>query len=376
MDVNKINDTLTSLENSVNELAGQKSIIESVKDLPAMVKGMQDEIAKFATLQMLTPQNTEKALMEKKIDFYKSVLSGDRTKAAAYSSTISTGEGQIGYFIPQEWSTYIIDLANSYGEIASRARIEPMSNHIKYVNRYKEGVTAGMIAAGSAITQTAGSATQYTLTAEKIAALIQINNETLADVTPGAIAAIEKDAARGIAKRMDYAVTEGTGASDYNNVGITGILASTATNVVTMAASGVSTMDADDLATMIDALIYKPEAPVFCFNHTLRPYIQALKDTAGNYVFTPAGPGGVGTIWGFPVIWTWGIMPEATSVGSGTKFGFFGDINPGVTIGDRMSVEVMVNPYRLANQYQTEMTFIRRADAFVVGELFSVLKTA
>lgn len=382
--VKGISGGLSSLEKRVETLEKKPASDETVKALQSKLDSME---ASQKSVAIVTPEMMSRNKENEKVKFYRDLFGAlirkDYSKLETmqkasdtyhFNETIAGGSGNLGYFIPQEWSENIVDFTVNYqnrNSVLPFVTMLPMNRHILNVQEYLDGITAGMISAGTAITDSTSSGSQSVLTAEKIACLVNYDNETLADINPAILRTIENAAANAFAYRMNYVTLTGSGAEDYNNCGITGILNATGTNVVTMAASGYATVSVKDLADMIDGITVDIDQGVFVFPKALRAVIRTLKDEQG-YIWKPNG-NDIETIWGFPVIWVNGILPSAP--GANTKFGIFGDLRKGVVWGDRMSLEVSADTSVRFDKYQTAVRWVRRADAVVFGKAFSVLKT-
>lgn len=399
----KILEALGSIEKGINATSEQISKVSArVEDLEkaktgsntvdraayeALEKKLNEEIVNRKSVSIITPGDLKKGLIEKKIDFYKSVFKGDKEKlrdmmktaAGTYqlNETDGTGSGQLGYFVPDEFSEFITNFDVKYGAFSVVPLVYsiPMSTDSMFVNQYKNGIAAGMIGAHSTISDSAPSADRVQLVAKKIAALAYYDNELLQDLRPAVLSRIEDDARNAFDLRENYLILSGSGAADYNNASVTGILSSLTTNVVTMATSGFGDITADNLASMIDAIEIPIGQGYFVMHKSLRPAIRALKHNS-QYIWSPADGGNVETIWGQPVIWVMGSnMPALSGTAAGTKFAIYGDFNKGVIKGDRLSLEVALDASKAFDTYQTAIRWVKREDFAVFGQCFSVLKT-
>lgn len=406
---NKIMESLDSISKGVS---GLNSRIDSMDSrLTNLEKGVQvkpasdetyqalqkrfDELeAKQKSVVIMTPENLEKSKMDAKTKYFRTLFKAlvnkdndtlkgleEMSKASNtyhYNTTVDGSAGAMGYYIPEEWSSNIVDLTVNYQNMNSvlpYVNMIPMNRTVMNLGEKLGNLTAGYIAAGSAITDSTTSAGNTALTAKKIACLANYDNEVLADVNPNILRMIEGDARNAFAYRMNYTVLSGSGATDYNNVGITGVLSASDTNVVTMASSAYNTIDTQDLADMIDAITVDINQGVFVFPKTLRGTIMNLTD-AGGLIWRPSATNyGPETIWGFPVIWVNGILPATSAITADKKFGIFGDFTKGAYWGDRMSLEVAVDSSLRFDTYQTTIRWVRRGDAKIFGKCFSVLKT-
>lgn len=367
------------------------------------IKDMQDEIAKFKTMKIVTPESAQKSMEGEKLKFYRALFKAHLTKdmdaikelreyqdkmkyTYNYNETAGAGSGQMGYSIPTEISQNIVDAGVLYqgnNSITPYLNAIPMNTNALDVPEYINGVQAGYVAAASQLTDSAGSASRYQLTAKKIAALLFWDNEALQDVSTKLINHIEQRAMNAFDYRTNYIVLNGSGSANFANCGVTGILSASGTNTVTMASSAIGTLDADDLSDLMEAVTAPINNGVFVISRTFRSFIRTMKDSYGQYILSsPAGNGAIETIWGRPVIWITtdsndtAIMPARTSVGSATAFAIYGDFGLGVLFGDRMTLEVDLDTSLRFDYYQTAIRYVKRQDYKVIGKYFAVLKTA
>jgi len=346
---------------------------EEIKSLQEKQKSIEDELVKFKSIGMMSPEDSKLKKANEKVGFYKSV------KHHTYKAAVTETNTEGGYLIPEEFSDDILSFIETYGFMNKKSGISviPMRTDVIYVPEIAE-VNAGYVAAGSNIPLSGITDSRYTLTARKIAHIVNYHNEFLEDATPSTISFIEENAKKAFAKRIDYAIINGNGTLDYTNVGITGILNSAECNVVTMAntASGFANITAEHLSEMIEAVTgVEVKNPKFVFDKTIRHYIRTLKDTAGNYIYEPATNSDVERIWGYPISWMpSGILPGKSASATGKKFGFFGDFSY-ILYGDRRDMRVAMSEHVgfTSDTTQTKMTM--RFDARIIGKGFAVLKT-
>jgi HK97 family phage major capsid protein len=376
---------------------GEDAMSKAVNDMA----DMKSEIAKIKSVKIFGEMSHEKSMIDEKVKFYKLLVRAkfrndqdavkelqsmsDKFKYTYnFNETAGAGSGNLGYFIPTEVSSRIVNTGVSFtgqNSIVPLLNPIPMNSNAMDVGEYVDGIQAGYVAAASQLTDSVGSGGRYQLTAKKIAALVYWDSEALQDVSPALINHIEGRALNAFDYRANYIVLNGSGASDFANCGVTGILNASGTNAVTMASSSVGTLDADDFADMIDAVTADDTNGVFVISRTFRPFIRTLKDTYGQYIMgSPAGTGAVETIWGKPVVWinsgtSTAIMPAYSGVGAATAFAVYGDFGQGILFGDRMSLEVDIDTSMRFDYYQTALRYVKRQDFKVIPKYFAVLKT-
>lgn len=382
-------------------IAPEDALSKAVNEMSGKQKELTDEIAKIKSVKIFGEMTHEKSMIDEKVKFYKLLVrSKFRNDQAAqkelqemsdkfkytynFNETAGTGSGNLGYFIPTEISSRIVDSGVSYqgqNSIVPLLNPIPMNSNAMDVGEYVNGIQAGYVAAAAQITDSVGSGGRYQLTAKKIAALVYWDTEALQDVSAALINHIEKRALNAFDYRTNYIVLNGSGSANFANCGVTGVLNASSTNTVTMASSSIGTLTADDFADMIDAVTADDTNGVFVISRTFRPFIRTLKDTHGQYIMgSPAGTGAVETIWGKPVVWInsgtdSAIMPAYSGVGADTAFAIYGDFGQGILFGDRMSLEVDIDGSLRFDYYQTAIRYVKRQDYEVVPAYFAVLKT-
>lgn len=398
-------ETIESLKKTYDKPAPEKApedmLSKAVNDLSEKQKGLVDEIARIKSVKIFGEMTREKSIMDEKLNFYKNLVRAkfhndpDAVKALReisdkfkytynFNETAGTGSGNLGYFIPTEISSRIVNTGVGYqgqNSIVPLLNPIPMNSNAMDVGEFVDGIQAGYVAAASQITDSVGSGGRYQLTAKKIAALVFWDSEALQDVSPALINHIEGRALNAFDYRTNYIVLNGSGSANFANCGVTGVLNASGTNAVTMASSSIGTLTADDFADMIDAVTADDTNGVFVISRTFRPFIRTLKDTYGQYIMgSPAGTGAVETIWGKPVVWInsgtdTAIMPAYSGVGADTAFAIYGDFGQGILFGDRMSLEVDIDTSLRFDYYQTAMRYVKRQDFKVIPKYFAVLKT-
>ena len=110
-------------------------------------------------------------------------------------------------------------------------------------------------------------------------------------------------------------------------------------------------------------------------NAVLWQYFYGLKDEDGRPLFVPSMSQGVpGTLYGYPVVQS--TQATATSAAS-TALAAFGDLS-GFYIGDRLTnINLMVDPYTLGKNYQTNFyMFTRWAFANALPKYYGRIVTA
>lgn len=376
--------------------------VESVaKALDTRIKELETELAMAKATIPGNPETKKAKSLEARIGVLKAMQKGkqeDVNKAVtdsgielsdrykkAINETVGTGSGQLGGFIPEEWSTDIAEAVYEYGAVAASARRLPMNRLTLNDSEYVNGLSAVFInTPGTAITSSVPSAVQHTLVAKEISVLTLYDASFLADATPATISIIEADAARALAQRLEYAICTGSGSADANNGGITGIL-NAASNGVTASTGAGSTftgaLTVANLNSLIEAVPYSFTGHTMGYvaHRSLRSVIRNLTGgPGGSYIWSPgdASNRDVEYINGYPVYWVQGTsMPALSTTATGTKFIAFGALDC-IRIGDRQAVSVAVSDQFLFDKNQVAVRWIMRADAWILGKMWATLQTA
>ncbi|MBE3092801.1 MAG: phage major capsid protein [Chloroflexi bacterium] len=89
------------------------------------------------------------------------------------------GEG--GYLVPEEWSNQLLAKVMSKAIVMADLDVRQMATDIQYIPKVTSGTTAYWIAETGSITESAPGYGQITLTAKKVASLVQASSEVLED---------------------------------------------------------------------------------------------------------------------------------------------------------------------------------------------------
>ena len=373
---------IVTLKTELDAEAKAKAEADKIKELAELKHKNEEWERKFAdmkTLSVMTEQSTRKALNDGKLNFYKSMFRGQIQKAAPTGTVLETQTtntaGQLGYFIPEEFSAEIVALQAKQGLYrAGGARIMPMiSNFLKFAMG-TSGLSATRVAEGEEITATnAMCAERITLQLEKIAILTNYTLEFLENITAEGLNVIEQYVANAFATREDYIIGIGDGTEDANNAGVTGILKRTDTEIVTMDSTkdAFTDVSARNLLDMIAAMAYAPMRGAFIIHRTLYGVIASL--AVGTTAVTPVYNPATNSIMGYPVIWVNTGFPTLSETAVSTKFIAFGDLEK-IIIGESRGIEFR-SEYNLAYASEKQL-WLKRQDVRVIGQAFVCLKTA
>ena len=366
----KIADTVKSVAPEVVAQALEEKLKEL--DKPGLRKAIVDD--------KLGGKEEEVEKYEKIGRFYKALIEKDvATLKVLSGSSGATG----GYLVPTELMKEIVGLAREKSIVLPRARHIPMKSNTINIPARGTAPNVYWVDEGAQITlDTALNFGQKTLNAKKLAAIVAVTDELLADNIVDLVDYINAEVAEQFALEFDNQALTGTGSP------ITGILGDSNVNTVTMDTGNTkfSDMTADDLSDLIDALqsVALPGAS-FILHRTILGHVRTLKDNNGNYIWAPPAGNQPATIWSYPYLLS-DKMPALSDSDAGKAFVIFGNLKY-FFVGDKgemradVSTEASVTSGgTLTSAYEYDWTLLRfiwRIGGIVgVPAAFSILKTA
>ena len=256
---------------------------------------------------------------------------------------------QGGYFVPEEFSTAIIDLRDSYGLFRQLCNVFPMGRDTLTIPRRAGGLTAYAVGEAVAITQSQTAWDQVRLTAGKWGVLTLVSSELDEDAVINIGDMLAGEIAYAFAVAEDTAGFAGDGSAAFH--GITGLLKRFTNGVGSLvgavdAASGNDTF-AEYTAGDLNAVMAK--LPQYVYQRgTARWYtsqvgwaltFQRIIQAAGGLTKDDATGQYVYQYMGFPVMIT-PALPTATTDLSDNAVMLFGDISMACAFGDRRGMTV------------------------------------
>jgi HK97 family phage major capsid protein len=261
---------------------------------------------------------------------------------------------QGGVFVPEEFSTEIIDLRDQYGIFRRLCRVIPMGRDTMTQPRRVGGLTAYAVGEAQAITQSTTAWDNIRLTANKWGVLTLMSTELDEDAAVAVGDLLVGEVAYAFAVAEDTAGFSGDGSATYH--GIRGFLqlmgadqvsggASTLAGCVD-AASGHDTfaeIDATDLANLMAKLpqyaYMRGNVGFYCSQYAWGATFQRIIQGAGGISKDDITGRIIYRYLGFPVE----ITPAMPAVGtdlSDKVMLLFGDIGMAATMGDRRGMTV------------------------------------
>lgn len=322
-----------------------------------------------------------KEMKEKAAEYLRAKFIGDSAKAKALGLTATSG----AELVPEYFSSEVIRLAPQYGVVRRYARNIPMIGQTQKVPT-AGSVTAYRVGHGAAATSSAPTTGKVTLTAEKVVAMIPVENELLKDANVDTIDLLTRLAAEAIAKKEDIWGLKGEGVGE-------GIFQNTSVPVVTMG-SGMNTYAEatfDDLLDVMNAMDENALANAkwlmsFSVFNALRKIKAA---TTGEYIMQPPSGGQPATIWNIPVIFTPNLPKTSDQSQASQKFVALANMDF-MLFGDRKEYSIEIareatvtdtNGSTAINLFEQDMSAVKvmeRVDIELAeaDKAFAVLKTA
>lgn len=316
------------------------------------------------------------------LTFCKGIFAQDHATVKDLTEGVDS-EG--GYLVPTEWRATLIQMLETYGLARTRATVLPMSREELVMPKLTNGVQVYWIGEGKTISETQPSFGELRMIAKKMAALVPMTSELLADTALPIANLLLTLFAQAIAKEEDRVVFTGdvAGAGDPFN----GIMFDP--DAVNMALPSGSTaftdLDADFLADVIASTTpVRASGAQWYMHRTVFNIIRKLQvityngtDTSpsGEYIYSAPNGSDPGTIWGYPYTLV-ESMPSVAQTAADTPFIFFGNMDH-YYIADRQQLSIARSEHVGFAQDKIYLRVIQReAMAAAVPEAFTVVKTA
>ena len=282
-------------------------------------------------------------------------------------NTMTTGDDlAAGTLVTPEFETAVIRLVESYGVIPRYARVRNMASDVLSVPRRISGMTAYAVGEAAEITTTEPNYAPINLVARKWATLTRISSELSDDAVISIADEIAIEAAQGHALAADQAGFLGDGTGTYH--GVVGL--ANALNAGAIATAATGNTDATTTIAVFQAAAGKlPEFPGinpvwFVSKPVFWNVMARLQLAAGGNNYVDLGAGPVLQFLGYPVVFSQ-VLPK--SIGSSTKFAYFGDLAMASTLGMRRSLTLASDPSRYFERDEIAFRSTMRWD-YVVHE--------
>jgi HK97 family phage major capsid protein len=273
--------------------------------------------------------------------------------------------------IPEEMSSVLISLKEQYGIARNVCTMEPMMSDTKTVPVDLDDVTAEFVGAGSAATDDEPGLGFVQLAAKRLRAKTTIDNDYADDSVINLADHVAQKQARAFAIKEDQCLFNGDGTATYG--GIVGIRTKLLTHGYVTAAANIDTFLEVTSAEFDAVVAAAPQIPGAVYKWYTSKRGEALmfgrlRTAAGGNSKSDLASRAPRT-WDGDDIELTPAMPAGTGTTdySNVIMAVYGDLRLGVLFGDRKQMEMMVNPYILMAEGQTQILAFERIDINVHG---------
>jgi HK97 family phage major capsid protein len=382
----ELNNEIDNLTNQVNEAKSFDAIKQKNAKRIADIKTPVNELPSTTTVKV--GESSAKAKMSEAD--YKSYVTGLFVSGLAndgarkkytdvtgveYKAHTQSTDANGGLFVPEETSSYIIDLKEQYGVFRRNVRIEPMGSETIRIFRMNDDITAHWGSELGNYTASDMSFGSVVLTSKKLTAYAQISEDLSLNATVNLGQRFAESVARQFAKKEDEAGFNGDGTSAFG--GITGV--GNKFRQVLEAGGGTWTNDANKAnlggvqvisgnlfteATLTDFITGYSKLPTYA-RAGAKLYVnktafsasgERLAYSAGGVTAAEiAGSYGMRFL-GFPVEIV-DVMPSADA--NSQVFAYFGNLAQAASMGDRMSTSIKTDT---SLGFQNDSIFVKATE--------------
>jgi HK97 family phage major capsid protein len=382
----ELNNEIDNLTNQVNEAKSFEAIKAKNAKRIAEVKTAVNELPSTSTVKV--GESSAKAKMNEAD--YKSYVTGlfvaglsnenarqkySDVTGVEYKTHTQNQDATGGLFVPEETSSYIIDLKETYGVFRRNARVEPMGSETIRIFRTNDDITAYWGSEATNYTASDMTFGSVVLTAKKLTALAVISEELNMNATVNLGQRFADSVARQFAKKEDEAGFNGDGTSSYG--GILGLAKKFQS--VLEAGGGTWTTDADKAklggaqvisgnlfseATLSDFITGASKLPTYARPNAKWYFNKTAFSASGERLALGAGgvtaaeiAGSFGMRFlGFPVEIV-DVMPSTDA--NSQVFGYFGNLAQAASMGDRMSTSIKTDT---SLGFQNDTIYVKAAE--------------
>jgi len=323
-------------EEDVSEI---KSAQNEVKEMQKELKERLEKLDTIEKKRILGSQDkSERQVMEDTINFFKAYKAGDFETVKTLGDGTDTEGG--GYLVPVGYSDKVFEIAREYGLIRRLATVVPMTTtELKFPKLDDSSLVFNYVGAGSRKPTKSVSFGQIDLKTLKVAGIIPVTEELIADANVDVMNILTRAIARAMAKFEDTEAFYGVGGTDA----FEGILVNSSVPVVSFA-SGKTKFDdikteyekLSELMDSVDSAFLKNAR--FVANPKVIGYLRLAKDGDGRLFWSPATAGTPESIWNYPLERT-EVLPAPGDTEADTKFVVFGDFS-NIYFGQRQGLAV------------------------------------
>jgi len=382
----ELNNEIDNLTNQVNDAKSFEAIKAKNAKLIAEIKTPVNELPSTSTVKV--GESSAKAKMNEAD--YKSYVTGlfvaglsnenarqkySDVTGVEYKTHTQNQDATGGLFVPEETSSFIIDLKEEYGVFRRNARVEPMGSETMRIFRTNDDVTAYWGSEATNYTASDMTFGSVVLTAKKLTALAVISEELNMNATVNLGQRFAESVARQFAKKEDEAGFNGDGTSAFG--GITGV--GNKFRQVLEAAGGTWTNDSHKAnlggvqvisgnlfseATLSDFVTGYSKLPTYARAGAKLFVNKTAFSASGERLALGAGgvtaaeiAGSFGMRFlGFPVEIV-DVMPSTDA--NSQVFAYFGNLAQAASMGDRMSTSIKTDT---SLGFQNDTIYVKAAE--------------
>ena len=324
---------IVELNKMINELRKKLEEKEAGRITEAQFKEFEEKINKRideieVALRRPAVESARTESNEAKAAFFKYLRTG-RIETKAFLVENATGE----ILVPEQLMADLLRTLPKITTVRPLARVMTI-NSDRMRKRSISGLSVGWgkLETGATLTVSTLTPSEGYIYVEDLYGLTKIGEDLLMDSDVNLATIVTEEFAKAIAAAEDAVFLAGSGHSANQPEGV---LNASGTVQDQTAANTISFDDVLELYYLIDAR-YRQNAVFVCHSSTEKA-LRKLKDTKGNYIWSPAVAQGLpNTLLGRP-IYVNDSVPEYTS---GNKIMIFGDFKTSYLILDRASVTV------------------------------------
>ena len=263
-----------------------------------------------------------------------------------------------GYLVPDQFEATIIRLVETYGIARQECRLVPMVTDTYDQPRSTGRATVTFTGEAADATETTLGFDRIRMAAQKLAALVKISSELNEDAAISVADLVVQEIALGFATKEDNCLFNGTGISTYG--GMTGIRTKMIdgdhnASRIEMTAGIDTFIEITDafLVQAMGATLHRPASNEkwYASKPGAHACFYRLLRAAGSNTMGDLAGGVPQTYMGMPIRITQAMPTVLTAVDSIIAL-IYGDLNAGVTFGDRrgITIKVLMELYALSGQ--------------------------
>lgn len=339
-----------------------ESVNQKLQQAEAKSEAMAQQLANVETLLKRPANHMETAEIDSKTAIWdKWLRKGDEALDEVEKKALTVGTAATaGNLAPEEYINEIIKIVEEISPVRSLARVRQTTNKEIEVPQKTANFAAAWTAEGGSRTETTGYTTALnTIPTHEHYALVDISSQLLED------AAFDMEAEMNLEFAEQFAKAEGTAFISGNGTNKpTGL--TNGSTIASTAAAAAAAIATDDLINLMhDVKTPYMGGSTFLFNRQTLGEIRKLKDTAGQYIFQTGFSGQAGvpnTILGQPYV----ECPDVADIAASAKSVIYGDFRRGYMIVDRLSMQVLRDPFSQAASGNVRYIARRRVGGEVV----------